>query len=435
MKRILTYLIFLIFLSSSFDIFFNINIGGFNIRTCYLASMVFAFLYFLAYKDSFRFKFIGFIFLVVWFIFPVAFVFHTQFLNRNIGYIFWMIFNFITCYSIFKFSNLVSTDKLIKYYLISFLVIAFVGFMQFFLSLFGLHVLITMWWRENIIPRINGLSYEPSYFATYLMMGFVFLYYCWRRNIYFFNKRFQTMMLITLVMAIFLSTSRMGILVMLAIILYDFFKMLIVSFFTLKISRLNLLISVSLLVTIFGVIFYIANDSLLRHQYLAGTGLEATAGHSTENRLKQMTDVYKVFEISPVYGYSLGGIAPAIARYYGSNTSDAKKVKEFEGLNIFLEVLAASGIFGFVFFASWLFLFYRSCFNLSKILKYNDFYRESIILEALIFALSVEFLLLLFSQNILRPYLWIIIGMLNALYFKFKSQLNFKFKSSILQNQ
>jgi hypothetical protein len=340
-----------------------------------------------------------------------------------------MIFNIITCYSIYKFSNLVSAEKIIKYYILSFYAMAWVGFIQFFLSLCGIYVLITMWWRASVIPRINGLSYEPSYYATYLMIGFAFLYFCHKKKVYFFTKKFQTTILISLVMAIVLSTSRMGILFMVAILVYDFFRLLIASSFTLRISKVNLLISFSILVTIFGIIIYVLNNSELKERYLAGTGIGNTAGHSTETRLKQMTDVWKVFELSPVYGYSLGGIAPAIARYYGSNTSDSKKVKEFEGLNIFVEVLAASGIFGFLFFGSWLFLFYRSSIKLSGLLKSNGFIRESVILEALIYALTIEFLLLLFSQNILRPYLWIIIGMINALYFKFKGQLNFNINS------
>jgi len=290
-----------------------------------------------------------------------------------------------------------------------------------------------MWWRINLIPRINGLSYEPSYFATYLMMGFVFLYFCYKKKIYFFRERFQLVILILLILAIFLSTSRMGILFMITIILYDFFKMLLVSFFTLRISRINLFISFSLLAFMFGIIVYILNNSALKNQYLAGTGIGHTAGHSTENRFKQMTNVWKVFEQSPVYGYSLGGIAPAIARFYGSNTSDSKKVKEFEGLNIFLEVLAASGLIGFLFFGSWLFLFYRSCIKLAHGLRNNNLHREAGILEALIFALTAEFLLLMFSQNILRPYLWIMIGMINALYFRFKDQLNNLLNSFSLQ--
>jgi hypothetical protein len=41
-------------------------------------------------------------------------------------------------------------------------------------------------------------------------------------------------------------------------------------------------------------------------------------------------------------------------------------------------------------------------------------------MRSLCFALIAELLILSLSQNILRPYLWILIGMLNAIYFRFK---------------
>ena len=423
MKKILQYLIVIIFVSSSFDIFFNLDLGGFNVRTCYLASFLFAFIYFVSFKDALKFKFIGFLCFAIWFVFPVIFVGNTQFLNRNIGYLMWMIFNLIMCYAIFKYAQLVEHEKLIRLYILSFFVLALVGIVQFLLSLFGVHVFITMWWRINLIPRINAFSYEPSYYATYLMIGFTFLYYSWKRKILYFSERFQILILLSIISAIFLSTSRMGIVFMIGIISIDFFVMLAKTIVSLRISRINLIVSVTILSCLFGTISYIFSNEKLMKQYLAGTGLQSTASHSTDTRIRQMTNVWLIFVDSPIKGVSLGGIAPTIARYYGDNTPDQKKAKEYEGLNIFLEVLAASGIFGFVFFMGWLIFFFKVNIGMSKLLKVNNLEKEAGILTCLKYALIVELLLLIFSQNILRPYLWILIGVTNALYFKFKSQL------------
>jgi len=423
MKRILHYLIFITFLTSSFDIFFNLNLGGFNVRTCYMASLLFAFIYFLSYSDASKFKFIGFVPFFIWLLFPISFVAHTQFLNRNIGYILWMIFNIMVCYSIYKFSRVVDYQVLIRYYLLSFFIIALVGITQFLLSTVGIHVFITMWWRMNVLPRVNGLSYEPSYFATYLLIGFVFMFYAWKKKIYFFTQRFQLIIMIAIALAILLSTSRMGILFMVSILVFDFISMLARSLVSLKISRVNLIVSASMILFVVAIVVNILADSKLRHRYLTGTGLESTSSHSRDTRISQMTNVWKIFVVSPVYGYSFGGIASGIATYYGVNPKDQKKAKEFEGLNIFLEVLAASGIFGFMFFAYWMIFFFRSIGKLPGLLRMNGLKKEADILICLRYALIAELLILIFSQNILRPYLWILIGVTSAMYFRFKEMI------------
>jgi len=426
MKGILKWLILLVFVSSSFDIFFNLNLGGFNIRTCYLAAFAFIILYSFQFKDATKFRFIGMGSFFIWSLFVLVFVWNTQFLNRNIGYVAWLGFNIFACYAIYKFSQKAAFETLIRLYVWSFFVMALVGIAQFVMSTMGIHILITMWWRINQIPRVNALSYEPSYYATYLLIGFVFLFFSQRKGIFYFNRKFQILILGSISFAILLSTSRMGILFMCVILLYDFLKMFVIAMFTLRISRSNFLISL-FLISIFSVIFgRIFLDEKLRKRYLTGTGVVSTASHSKDTRIRQMNNVFLVFKQSPFVGYSLGGIAPAIAHYYGDKTKDQKKAKQYEGLNIFLEVLAASGIIGFLFFISWLFQLFRSSILLSTLLKVNGYAKESGIMDALRYALIAELLILILSQNILRPYLWILIGMTNALYFKFKDQLNQK---------
>ncbi|HOY94456.1 MAG TPA: O-antigen ligase family protein [Catalimonadaceae bacterium] len=420
----LKILIFLVFVTSSFDILLNLNLGGFNVRTCYLAAFAFIFIYAGQFKDASRFRFIGIGSFLIWFLFITAFVWNTQFLMRNIGYVAWLCFNMFACYAIYKYSQLKSANDLIRIYVLSFFVMALVGLAQFMLSTVGIHVLITMWWKINKIPRVNALSYEPSYYATYLLIGFVFLYFTQRRGIWFFKQKMQILILSTVAIAIFLSTSRMGILFMVSILLYDFAKLMIRALFTWRISRVNFFIAIFFIGAMATVVGRILIDEKQRKLYLAGTGIESTASHSKDARIWQMNNVLLIFQESPIVGYSLGGIAPAIAKHYSNKTTDLKKAKEYEGLNIFLEVLAASGIFGFLFFCSWLFQLFRANIKLSGILRLHGYARESGILDALRYALIAELLILVLSQNILRPYLWILIGVTNALYFRFKDQLN-----------
>ena len=67
-------------------------------------------------------------------------------------------------------------EKLMRGYLLSFVAIAAFGMFQWVAPALHLgHPFIRQWIRYGILPRLNGLSYEPSYFATYMIMGFIML--------------------------------------------------------------------------------------------------------------------------------------------------------------------------------------------------------------------------------------------------------------------
>ena len=419
MKRVLSVLIFLVFLFSSFDIFLNVNLGGFNVRICYLLVFLFTFLYIFSFDDAGSIRFLGAGAFLGWFFFLLLFSWNTPLLSRNIGYLAWLVFNCFTCYAIYKFTRRYHTEGIIRLYILSFFILAIAGILQFTFSQFGIHLLVTMWWEFGSTARVNAFSYEPSYYASYLLIGFVFLYFSQRKRIFYFSGQFQVLVLSFLVAAIFLSTSRMGILFMVSILAYDFVRMIFRAFLTARISLLNFIISLVLLLSIAGVTTRILLDDELRTRYLAGTGLESTAAHSREVRENQVLNVWKIFVKSPWVGYSLGGIAPNIALMNGVVPRTVEETKDFEGLNVLLEVLAASGIVGFLFFAFWLLQIFYAGFRLSRRLMKEGFVRESIVLSSLCAALVTELLILSFSQNILRPYLWILIGMLNAVYFRF----------------
>jgi O-antigen ligase len=411
---------FLVFALSSFDIFLNVNLGGFNVRSCYLMVFVFIAIYANRYNDALSLKFIGLGSFFLWFLSLLVFVWNSPLPSRNIGYLAWLIFNCLTCYSIYKFTSRNSPEAIVRLYILSFFVLAIAGILQFTFSQIGIHILVTMWWEFEKTARVNAFSYEPSYYASYLLIGFVFLYFSQRKRIFYFSKKFQVLVLCFLVTAIFLSTSRMGILFMVSILAFDFVRMMIRAVITSRISLLNFIISLVFIFSIAGVIGTILLDSELRTRYLAGTGLESTAAHSREVRTEQVMNVWRIFQKSPWVGYSLGGIAPNIALMNGVHPRTVEEIKEFEGLNILLEVLAASGIIGFLFFLFWLFQVFWGGFVLSGRLRREGFQKESVLLFSLCMALVIELVILSFSQNILRPYLWILIGMINAIYFQYR---------------
>ncbi|MFU2074254.1 hypothetical protein, partial [Gallibacterium anatis] len=144
---------------------------------------------------------------------------------------------------------------------------------------------------------------------------------------------------------------------------------------------------------------------------LNGTGLFGTSSHSASMRGSDALYTLETFLNSPFIGYSLGGVATAIAEIQGIVVNSQAEAKLYEGMNIFLEILAASGIFGFLFFILWLKRLFKVSKKVSYICKEDTI---SFIILALRFSLIGELMLLMFNQNILRPYLWVLIGMLNV---------------------
>ena len=74
-------------------------------------------------------------------------------------------------------------------------------------------------------------------------------------------------------------------------------------------------------------------------------------------------------------------------------------------MTVLLEILAASGVIGFI-----LFLLYFMKTLIKPLLENN------IILKALVISLIIEFILLQFNQNIQRLYFWLHIAVLSMFY-------------------
>lgn len=426
MKKLQLVLLFLVFATSSFDIAFNLNLAGFNIRTCYFLNLIL--LGFIAAEkvmmhQPWKVKMLGLLPLLIWAGFQFVFAFQSTFLNRTLGYFLWLIFNLLMVESIRQTVLKLEVSKVLKWYLVSFGLLAVFGMIQFMVGLVGIDLFTTQWWILNHLPRINGLCYEPSYFSSYMLIGWVLCYFLTKRSIYLFNKQVQIGLLALMGTTIFLSTSRMGIAFVIAILSWDMLQMLFKALVTNRISIGNLMLQTVFVGAVLGVLVYVFADQARTDRYLQGTGIRAGDSFSRDERMRQMEQVVVIFKQSPFIGYSLGGISPAIAQSEGEIIDNQKDAKKFEGLNIYLEVLAASGIFGFAFFVWFVGRLLKQPKKLIQNLRSQGLTTEAILLGAIFTAMLSEMLILALNQNILRPYLWIAIGLTNALYFKYVQQL------------
>jgi len=476
-RLLLLILLFSIFITSSFDIILNFELYGFTFRVNQLLC-IFLFIYYL--YTVIKYKKINWILgwkpLLIWCGILLTFTFNTVLPSVNIGYHLWLIFNVFLIFAVVgvvndkKFANTV-----FKLYVTSFAIIAIVGIVQFVLGCLGVELSsIRQWWIPGYLPRVNGFCYEPSYYATYMLIGWVMT------RVLVMNKEEKNRKLLfgflffdTL--AILISSSRIGIAFMLFFEGINWIKNLVVS---IKKKNKNivrlLIIDVVVVVVLFLVyvtIFMVAeinkknddvvnaaNQEILQQDLegnvqnvesdiqvqhiqverlqdeeisekvksesneiinvlLNGTGIGDTANHSVSYRMSDLMNVLTVFQQSPILGKGLGGIYAQIAENLGCDPNKVSVQDVSSGMSVFAEVLAASGIIGFVFFAMYILVLIIKPLNLARKKDGNSKY----ILLALVLALIVEFGILQFNQNILRPYLWIHIAMLSMFYFIIKN--------------
>jgi hypothetical protein len=414
----------LIILTSSFDIFLVAQIGP-NIRFCQIITPVLILLAALRSARGLRLPLVGAVPLCIWLLFQFAFVPITGFWPKSLGYCFWLLLNIAIVYS---FVYLFADDDralltIVRCYAWSFALIAVCGIVQFCLPLFGLPApLVTEWWIPGRLARVNGFSYEPSYFASYLLIGFALAGSLQRTRTKLLAPSALLLIYWLTLIGIVLSSSRMGIVfVILEILLAQLAPWL--SFLK-DLAKLRIVwrhagalapsfaVITLLSAAILGTARELRDNPATMLMLLNGTGISNTAAHSVVERENSFEDTLDVFIDHPFIGRSLGGVSYAIGQLHGEDLHSFEASKQFEGMNIFAEVLAASGVIGIIPFAFFLAALIRKPLKLARSAApvYASLLRS--LVRSLLFLLAI----LQFNQNILRPYLWIHVAILATVY-------------------
>lgn len=424
LTRTALFLAGVVILTSSFDIFLVIHAGG-TYRICQVAG---ALLLSLALLKTWRAgikPILGLTPLIIWFAFQALFIPIAPFWQKSFAYCVWLMLNIAT---MFAFVQLFSNDlrvltSLLRWYTISFPLVASFGIAQFILPLVGYPGLfVEQWWIPDHLARANGFSYEPSYFATYLLIGLVFVASLRHSHSPLFKQRTMSIIYWITAVGILVSSSRMGIIML----LLDFLLVRLTPW--LKVFRelfegrivsksLKALIPSFVYLTVLSVItlafsHIVVDDPSIGVMLLNGTGIGNTAAHSVLQREDAFSDTLTVFLEHPLVGQSLGGVSSAIAGLHGEIVSSFEASKLFEGMNVFAEALAASGAVGIIPFAIFLTKTIRNPLRLASVV--DPLYGN--LLRALVRALLFCWIILQFNQNMLRPYLWVHIAVLCAVY-------------------
>jgi hypothetical protein len=414
----------LMILTSSFDIALVVQAGG-NYRFCQIISPILILLAGLKAARGLHPPLLGAFPACLWLFFQICFIPVTGFWPKSLGYCLWLLLNIAVVYS---FVYLFGEDShalttLLRWYLWSFAIIALCGVIQFCLPLLGWpSFLIQQWWIPGRLARVNGFSYEPSYFATYLLIGLTLAGSLRRARTELMSSKALLLIYWLALIGIVLSSSRMGIVFAIVEILFAQATPWL-SFIT-DLGRLRLVgghlralvpsfLTIALLaMAALGTVNKLEEDPATMLMLLNGTGVSNTAAHSVVQRENAFEDTLHVFADHILIGRSLGGVSYAIGRLHGEDLHSFEASKEFEGMNIFAEALAASGIVGIIPFVVFIAMLIRKPLMLAR--SAGPVYAG--LLRALVRSLLFALAILQFNQNILRPYLWCHVAVLAAVY-------------------
>ena len=341
--------------------------------------------------------------------------------NWGLGLEFFALLLF-TCSGIFAVVQLYGLSDLIaplmRLYMTSYVAVAFYGLFQFAMPIVGIEAPFTQqWFVHGKLARINGFNYEPSYYATYMIMGWIMLIDLRASKARIAAGAWWKWATIIVTASLFLSSSKTAWVFMIVELAARFAPRFWVKFrislntgkFLVRLPHKGLFwYAVSLLLFAAAGSYYIQKVQISPAIFLAGTGLANTPAHSLNDRQNAMAVSWEAFKESPFVGRSLGGVPVYLAARNGIQISTIGELRGFWGFPVLLDVLMASGLIGFIPFVVFLYAITRGAWKLA-VRRWPE--ERARWLRALARAMIFEWLILLTDQNLLRVYLWFHITM------------------------
>lgn len=344
----------------------------------------------------------GFGKLLIWTVFIIVFIPNTTLVGRSVLYALWLVFNVLLVLALTVSIHTEHALRIVfKWYIYSYAFSAAFGLSQLFLPFVGLEpVLVTQWWFPGILARMNGLTYEPSYYATYMITGWATIKYL---RVADFRLPGLRMVDWLVTAALLLCSSRMGWLMMLTWYMGRGLWQLYNRQITWR--RVAIIAAIATLLPV--LVISVVGLDLGEVAFLTtGLGIIDDPG-STQGRWERAEQTLMVFVQHPIIGVSLGGVDAAIGKRNHAVIKNNDDAKDNQGQWTTAEVLAASGVVGFVFYVLYLTGLFREAFRLP-----NEPF--TVVVKALGWGLLFLIIILQFNQTILRAYLWFHIGLMSA---------------------
>lgn len=429
MNAVFILLVFLATLTSSFDIVGSIDFYGGNIKLCF----IFLLLVIIGLLPNASSKRLTLsrpeIFLVFWVALNFLFLPNAYEAFRSISYFVWLSILTIYCVVISAyFSTRNGFIKLFKIYYFCFFVISVFGMIQFVLYSMGINICVVQ--NFNHWARVSACSYEPSYFATYLVAGWAMGIFCYLFKQIIYSRILDKIIISSISVCLLLTTSRIIIMCMCfgIFILILYYPIYCKRITTLYLVRVATIISFILIVAYAGIMLISGDNNTI---LLEGTGLKDTAAGSVDSRMEGIIGYVDLFLNQPLIGYSIGGVAGAVAnsKGYSNLTMDSLRDEPGQnsilGSNVTLDIALGTGIIGLL-----VFLYFMYSISLKQLVYYTRSKNQvpnnyiTIFFLAASFSLLLEFIALQFNQNILRNYFWLQIALVLTGYKVIKRMVN-----------
>jgi O-antigen ligase len=201
------------------------------------------------------------------------------------------------------------------------------------------------------------------------------------------------------------------------LIIYPFFKKRVLafaSFFCVCFFSLNVLFSAVFIKTFYK--FF---------SFLIGKSFWSFLSHGCFNiRLDGIKYGWKLFLKNPFFGVGIGGVGPTRCKeIYNVDLHDLPvgDLKHLDGTNVFMEMLASLGSYGFIAFTVLIVVYFSAFFNLLKNKNISAEQRLNVI--AMIISLVVMGITQQFNQNLFRSYIWVYCAICYAYVYKIQFQI------------
>jgi len=333
-----------------------------------------------------------------------------------------LVFGIFALVQLYGHSDLV--ESLMRVYMLSYVLMGAFGVFQLAAPLLGWTAIadltVRQWIVHGKIARINGFCFEPSYYATYLVMGWIMLVELRVSGAKIASGRGWKYATWIVSAALFLSTSKTAWIIMLIELAARLFPSLqrgITGFFRewnrgrwmVRVPRARTIKNLLLGCVVFlaGCLFfsqYIKDPAI----FLSGSGLGHQPSHSLDDRAGAAKDTINAFKEHPFVGRSLGGVSVYIASRNGVQVATLMQAHKYWGFPVLMDVLVGSGVFGFIPF---LVFVYANTFGALRLATRRWPEERAKWLRALARAMVFEWLVLMTDQNLFRVYIWFHISM------------------------
>ncbi len=405
-------LLYFFLLTASFEIFLVVNLGG-NFKAAQVASILVAFSMLVRHLVTGE-KLIlprNLALLIAVLFLSLIYVPLSTLTGKSIGYSAWLALDIL---SIVLFINTFRTKvllmKMLRVFLMSFIFCSGFGISQQMLTFIGIEApLVTQYWLGGAFARINGFNYEPSFFSTYLMIGWVFCVYLTEYGEVTLGHRLVKVTLWMTTLALVLCSSRMGWLMMILFFCRWPLYATIHALLRHRVPKPLVYRSVALaLVGGFALIIVLLIFDLKELGIIFnGLGVVEDYGDfSAESRKSGYATTFETALDHIFFGSGFGGISAEIAARQGLSITTIEESNDFAGFNVTFELVIAVGLSGMLLMYSYFVSMVASAVSIAKQLARTGDRGLAIIIRGLALAFTWQILMLQFNQNILRVYTW-----------------------------